>query len=652
MIRRASSVASLLLCVGALAVFGSPRADAHAMLVKADPGEGASLSEAPGTVTLTFSEAPDRALSRVDVFDTSGSNHRSSELPTDDTDELVNATGDPRAFRVSVDLPGTGVYTVSWRVVSRVDGHLTAGAYAFGVGSSPDEIDAAEVTSEAAPTLSGAELAGRVLLYIGLLLLVGGSWVFGFAFRTHRPGSRTFMAAGAVVALAGLIVFALAQKASAGVPLSKLLSTPLGRALLERAVGIGVATIAVAAGIVSSARRRIAWDVAGVAAAATMFVHAAAGHAAAGGAVWFKVPEHFAHVAAASVWIGGLAAVLVGIRNAPPDERLAAVRRFSTVAGVAIFVVAGSGTGRAYQEIGSWSALVSTGYGRIVGGKVAGVGVLAGLGALNRWRNVRRAGDDPSALTRTARGELAVAVAVLVLAGLLASLAPAKSSLAEAASSVVVEGKDFTGEVSVRLEITPGQAGVNAFAATVDATRGASVRGVTLRLSPASGDVEPSRLELERSDDRWVARGSAISTPGRWKAVVVVDRGADSVEIPLAFHTVCPEATTTQEVGDLRLSTIDLGERSVQVYVDPAKPGNNEVHVTVFDDTGSELALSDDATITGVRGERVTRLDARKLSPGHVVAGGRLTSGEWIFDFDGETKGGDAVIVCFEETVR
>jgi copper transport protein len=583
-------------------------------------------------------------LSRIDVLDTSGTTHQ--------TGEPESVPGSPERLRVAVERLDKGVYTVSWRVVSRVDGHLTAGAYAFGDGVSPAEIDAADVTSEAAPTLSGAELTGRVLLYVGLLLLIGGSWVFGFAFPSTRPGSRTFMAAGVVVAVAGLVVFALAQKASAGVPLSKLLPTPLGRALIERAVGIAVAGTAVAVGAFSAKRRRVAWDIAGVAAAATMFVHAAAGHAAAGGVVWFKVTDHFVHTAAVGVWIGGLAAVLIGIRGAAPDERLRAVRRFSTVAGVALFVVAGSGIGRAYQEVGSWSALSSTGYGRIVLGKVAGVGVLAGLGALNRWRNIRRVGDDPTPLRRTAHVELTVAVAILVLAGLLASLAPAKSSATEPPSSVVAEGEDFTGEVSVRLEITPGQAGVNAFTVDVDVERGASVRAVRLRLTPATGDVQPSRLELERSDGEWVARGSAIATPGRWRAVVVVDRGADSVEIPLTFHTVCPEPTTTQEVGDLRLHTIDIGGYSVQTYTDPAKAGNNEIHFTVFDATGDELALADDATVSGVRGDRVVRLEPRKLSPGHFVAGGKLTAGEWVFDFDGETKGGDAVIVCYEDVVR
>src|SRR6266568_326560 len=49
-----------------------PAASAHAMLRGSDPAAGASLDRAPGRVTLTFTEAPDLALSVVHVLDTSG----------------------------------------------------------------------------------------------------------------------------------------------------------------------------------------------------------------------------------------------------------------------------------------------------------------------------------------------------------------------------------------------------------------------------------------------------------------------------------------------------------------------------------------------------------------------------------------------------
>ena len=642
MIRRAAFAG---VCASALLLLAAPRAGAHALLERADPTEGAALRRSPSAVVLSFTEAPDPDLSRIDVLDTDGGRVVDATVPEVDA----------RAMSVPLRKVDKGVYTVSWRVVSRVDGHLTAGAYAFGVGVSPTEIDeasASSTTNAAAFRLSGSEVGARVVLYIGLLLLVGGAWSYGFAFRTPPPGARGLMLAAGIVAVDGVILLAFAQQRAAGVPFSTFLGTAVGAAIVQRGIAVVVALAAVVVGWFAERRRRVAWEIAGVAAAAAMYVHASAGHAAAGGLVAAKLLAQFVHLAAAGIWIGGLAAVLAGMRAIEPDERLRAVRRFSTVAGVTLVVVAGTGVVRAVQEVGSWSALWTTGYGRIVLGKGAGLVLLGAIGALNRYRNVSRAGEEPRSLAGAARLELATSVGVLVLAALLASLAPSKSSASgRADGAVTAEGSDFAGNVDVRLEIVPGRAGVNAFELELDAEDDDAVRAVSVRLSPADGNVEPTRLELEERGGRWVARASAIAAPGRWRAIVTVDRGADSVEVPLEFHTACPSATA-QETGDLTLYTIDLGPQSVQGYVDPARTGNNEVHFTVFDGSGAEVVLADEGTVSASGDERSIELDVRQLSPGHVVAGGRLTRGEWVFDFVGETEGGEAVNVCFEDEIR
>lgn len=641
--RRAVVVGVSACAVGTLVLLAAPRAGAHALLERADPGDGAALQVAPRAAVLTFSEAPDPDLSRIEVLDTSGTRFQQGASAVDG-----------RTIRVDLRALDDGVYTVSWRVVSRVDGHLTAGAFAFGVGVSPSEIDEASAdaaaASTAAFTLSGVEVGARVVLYAGLILLVGGAWVYGFAFRTRPAGARGVMLAGAIVAVDGVILLAFAQQRAAGAPLGSFLGTAVGAAIVQRAIGVGVAALAAIAGWFDTKARRVAWDVSGVAAASVFFVHAGSGHAAAGGLVLLKVLAQFVHMTAVGIWIGGLFALLVGISAVDAAERLRAVRRFSAVAAVTLLIVTATGVARAVQEVGSWSALVSTGYGRIVLGKGAGLVALATFGALNRYRNVDRAEQDPRALVRTSRFELSTSVVVLLLAALLASLAPAKSSAAKPSSSVVVEGSDFARDVSVRLEITPGRPGVNAFSVDAQTEDDEPVRGVTVRFTPASGDVEPTRVELERIGGRWTGRGSAITTPGRWRAVVTVDRGADSVEVLLRFRTACPPATG-QDAGDLRLYTIDLSGRSVQAYVDPARPGNNEVHFTLFDEDGQELPLDGIGTVTAARSDRVLELGPRKLSPGHVIAGERLSSGRWVFDFVGMTEGGEAVNVCFEEVI-
>ena len=77
---------------------------------------------------------------------------------------------------------------------------------------------------------------------------------------------------------------------------------------------------------------------------AAMAVHVDAGHAAAGASrSTVRIAEQWAHFAAVGIWLGGLLALLVGLRGAPSSAKAAAVRRFSTIAAFALVVVVGTG---------------------------------------------------------------------------------------------------------------------------------------------------------------------------------------------------------------------------------------------------------------------------------------------------------------------
>ena len=79
----------------------------------------------------------------------------------------------------------------------------------------------------------------------------------------------------------------------------------------------------------------------------------------------------WSHIVAAGVWLGGLAALLLGMRGAPSADKAAAVRRFSRFAAVALAVVVVTGVGRSVHALSSWDALVSSGYGQAILVKVA-----------------------------------------------------------------------------------------------------------------------------------------------------------------------------------------------------------------------------------------------------------------------------------------
>src|SRR5215213_1926295 len=120
---------SVLLLAAALTALNPATAWAHAGPRLSDPLEGSTLGDTPKVIRLYFSERPELSLSTIRVLDTGGVAYQAGRL------ELV--AGDPLSLAVRVRPLPAGVYVVSWRVVSAVDGHATAGAYAFGVRVTP-----------------------------------------------------------------------------------------------------------------------------------------------------------------------------------------------------------------------------------------------------------------------------------------------------------------------------------------------------------------------------------------------------------------------------------------------------------------------------------------------------------------------------------
>lgn len=640
---------------GVVLALAVPRpAGAHALLAESDPADGARLTEAPHEVLLRFTEAPEPSLSSVTLLDRTG-----AELETGDAQPVPD---DPAALRVSVPDLEQGVYTVTWRTVSRVDGHPTGGAFAFGVGVSPLQeppaaIQGAPVTPEASPL----EMAGRLVLFLGLGLLIGAAWVGALAFANPPPAVRRITGWAWLAGVLGLIVLAVAQQRAAGVGFGDFLPTTVGRALYYRAGAIALAGTGLLAAFLWTRTRRTALLWAGVAAAAAMLAHVAAGHAAAtGDLAWAKVVAQWVHFAAVGVWLGGLAALMVGVRGGPDATKASAVRRFSAVAGFALAAVAVTGLIRSINEVGSWGALFTTGYGQLVLVKAALIVGLAGLGGVNRYRNVPRAGRTLRGLRTVSRGELVLAVGAMGAAAALATLVPPAQvpPAPRHAAAIMAMGSDFATSVRAHLEVDPGLPGANRFSLRVaDFDSGEPVRAerVALRFSYVGGtQVEGSTLELRQgADGQYRAMGSNLSIGGPWEVTALVQTGVDAVEVPFDVATVC---TATPIPGEPPLPTSYVVEvpdaGSVEGYLIHVGGSEYEVHFTFLDAEGKELRVEGPPSIVASHPEDgPTPLEPEPLSKGHFLALAELQPGHWRFD--GAATGGDVSLAgCFEEPLH
>ncbi len=138
------------------------------------------------------------------------------------------------------------------------------------------------------------------------------------------------------------------------------------------------------------------------------------------------VASDWLHVAAASVWMGGLLGFPIlfagPIRAMEKEARMKflgeAVRRFTRPASVAVAVLVVTGVYASLVLIPSFDALVSTAYGRALIMKVGLVSIMLPMGAINMMDR----GGGP--FERMVYAELALAFLVFAATGFLTTLPP------------------------------------------------------------------------------------------------------------------------------------------------------------------------------------------------------------------------------------
>ncbi|HVU76793.1 MAG TPA: copper resistance protein CopC [Gaiellaceae bacterium] len=357
-------------------------ASAHAFLLRSVPAAQSTVREAPDHVLLVFDEGVSPA--HIDVTDAAGKSVRAGRP--------FQRSGRPAEIVVPLRHPlPKGGYVVRWSEVDRDDGHLISGAFSFGVGTPAPHVHASSGSS-----LRFGDSASRWLMLLGLL--VAGGLVAFRRIVLRRPEPRFVAAAAAASAVTACgAAILLARQPT-------FLETRFDRTTFA---GVFVALAAALLGL-AALRVRGLVAVADVATVALLALPTLDGHAVAPGRPHaLTVPSDLVHVLGASVWIGGVFALVALV---PHVERSSAVRRFAPVALGAVAAIAVTGVLRAVVELHAVSQLWSTSYGRAILVKTALFLCVLGLAAVSRGRpGVRGIGVEAVLLFG-----LVAAVAVLV----------------------------------------------------------------------------------------------------------------------------------------------------------------------------------------------------------------------------------------------
>ena len=554
---------------------------AHAVLVDSSPERGTAVTRSPERVVFRFNEPVETAFGSVRVFDAGGDRV--------DTGGAEHPGGDGEAVSVGLrpDLPD-GSYTATYRVVS-ADSHPISGGFVFSVGEGAaapaaavaglvDDGDAGagtDVAFGAAKAMSYATIA----LALGGVLFVLAVWLPALRARAGateawRRASESFaerlrviawmtVGAGVTASAAGIV---LQGATAAGTSpfealtpnvISDVLSTRFGTVW-----GLRLVTWLVLGGLLALAgaravlpvMRRASLGATGLAVSSATrpwpavalvlplgflgLSPALAGHAGASDPGALLIPANTIHVLGMSVWIGGLALLLLALPAAtarldPPDRtRLlaACLYRFSPLALGAVIVLLATGTLQSVLHLSALSDLTDTAFGRAVLVKAGLIGLLIGLGAVNRRRTLPRMrriaadggspGHEGRFLRSTLRTEVALLAVVLAVTAALTSYPP-PDSLAQGPFTTTTD----LGAARLELTVEPARVGANEIHLYLTDPRSGDqydrLRDVKLALRLREDQIGPLEPRVDKAGPgHWVARRAQVAPAGDWDLTV------------------------------------------------------------------------------------------------------------------------------------
>jgi copper transport protein len=556
------------------------------------------------------------------------------------------ASGHADELSIAIKSLSEGVYTVAWQTVSAVDGHIAAGSYAFLVGTTAPPAGSAGAAPPSSTATAGASLGvviARWILYVGLLGLLGAAFLGAFLLPGELSLPLRLAMGELIVAVVGTVLLVAIQTGDAGASLADLPGTSLGNDAVMRLVPLILATaVLVPAFRAHGLVRRGLLAATGVLAAVALLVEATLSHAASQSFAPAEIALQWLHVTAVGLWLGGLVALLTQIRGAATPENGELARRFALLAGFGLGIVALTGVLRSIVDIGTINALLTTEFGLLVLLKVAFLIPIAALGALNHFRNVPRAGRDLRPLRRAGSIELTIGAVVLLVASILVNVAPPTEVAAAAGGqsgpqagatastppSLTISGSDFGTSVRLKLTVSPGTVGSNEFSARVtDYDTGAPVNATAVRLTfslPAKPSIGASTLDLRlQKPDLFTATGANLSLEGTWLMSALVTEPTTSVGVDLQVTVrSAPQQIDVNRVAGLpTIYAVHLSSgRTVQIYLDPGKPGSNLLHATWFDATGHEMPVSDVTMAQILPSGASVALQPQILDSGHEAA--------------------------------
>ncbi|MEC1353548.1 copper resistance CopC/CopD family protein [Bacillus sonorensis] len=496
---------------------------AHAYIVNSTPAQNQELKKAPVQIKIEFNEAIQEGFHSITVRNSSGERVDSGEAQIDPKNaKILTAKLDKKLKN--------DIYTAEWRVVS-ADGHPVSGTIPFSVGNIQGGLPK-DQGSASADLPKADTVIERVLLYTGFSLFMGSilfqlvwyrpknSWAERMRSRLQRIIKLALVMIGAAI----VIQLPLQTKANAGVSWAEAFQPALLKETLLRTTGgaLWLASIGLIV-LLAVCSRKTGWTaniLKIIFFAGLLLAKSLSGHAASTSYSYMTAAMDFIHLAAASVWTGGLAALVLffGRDWLKPDKGhiWEAIRRFSPWALGSAGLLVFSGLLNSFFIVHTMDNLFQTNYGKALLIKSALVLLMIGFGALHYFRFRKKPEHSRG---NTIRAEWAIGLLILVTTAVFTNIPSPPAPLPQPFN----ETKQLADGETLSLRISPNMPGSNTFEVVVRNRNGdviTDIQKIELTVSKTGifGDNKESTFTLSKKEKGvFQTKNLHLNEEGIWK---------------------------------------------------------------------------------------------------------------------------------------
>ena len=514
----------ILIVLLVLSVSSIPFVSAHPFTDETIPNLSSNAPTGVSEVIVFFSEPIEIEFSVIKVLDSNG-----NQIDNKDT----NYYEDEKSLIVTTEPLEDGVYTVTTKVLSKVDGHLVPGAFLFAVGDVV--IDPKLLENQSSIDLifypeAGARFPGIVGQTIVLGVVIASLIIWGTQNKQsikeeleqvqikHHQKFMTITGIGLMLVFISNILMIAVQTVRLEISPIESIQTYFGTIWLARMIiTIVLLGLWFALDRKTNVTKKIQIPMLG-AMLALISTSSLIGHGAASGETPALILD-YVHNLVAAVWIGGIFyfvfTLLPSLSNLKEESRekmsLALIPRFSIAFIISIGIVIITGPLLMWFLESDVGLITESVYGQLIILKIAIASVMVALGGFFQFRVQKTAEKNFQSgkinvhrkLRRSLKVDAALGVILLGVVALLTNGTLPEGEFRDASAQEIIYGFktiEFTDNAKFEIQITPFSSGVNTILVQVSDFNNNPIydaNAIKVKMANPSKNISPIEIPME-----------------------------------------------------------------------------------------------------------------------------------------------------------